>query len=311
MDVIKRKPENLSGIITVLNTPFRNDETIDFEALKKNVENALEAGVKGFLVPAMASEVYKLSENERIEMVEATLDAAKEYVPVFAGAGEMDIQKSKNLIKQYIKLGCKYILFQIPFINEEQFIHHFNELASCGSEFIMLQDWDPTGSGIPDHLIYKLFAQVDAFRFLKIETTPAGVKYSRIKLLTGNQLHLSGGWAVTQMLEGLDRGVDAFMPTGMHWIYTEIVNLYHNGNRAKAESLFHEILPVLAFSNQHLDISIHFFKRLLFEQGIYPAKKVRNPSADFDLFHEKLAENHIRKIITIEDKIKIRRKTSK
>ncbi|HPE77054.1 MAG TPA: dihydrodipicolinate synthase family protein, partial [Draconibacterium sp.] len=55
----------LNGIVTVLNTPFKTDNSIDFSALKRNVTNAISAGVVGFLVPAMASEVYKLSEIER------------------------------------------------------------------------------------------------------------------------------------------------------------------------------------------------------------------------------------------------------
>jgi dihydrodipicolinate synthase/N-acetylneuraminate lyase len=57
----------LHGIVTVLNTPFSAKGEIDFSALQKNVGYALDAGVAGFLVPAMASEVYKLSETERIE----------------------------------------------------------------------------------------------------------------------------------------------------------------------------------------------------------------------------------------------------
>ena len=64
----------LFGIVTVLNTPFKTDNTIDLHALKINVGKALQAGVAGFLVPAMASEVYQLSESERIKMVEIVLD---------------------------------------------------------------------------------------------------------------------------------------------------------------------------------------------------------------------------------------------
>ncbi len=51
----------LHGIVTVLNTPFSTKGEIDLPALKRNVNYALVAGVAGFLVPAMASEVYKLS----------------------------------------------------------------------------------------------------------------------------------------------------------------------------------------------------------------------------------------------------------
>jgi 4-hydroxy-tetrahydrodipicolinate synthase len=294
----------LHGIVTVLNTPFSAKGEIDLPALKRNVDYALDAGVAGFLVPAMASEVYKLTEKERVEMVAAVLDEVNGKVPVIAGAGETDLIKSKRLISEYIRLDCKNILFQIPFQNQTQFRNHFNELAETGPEMIMLQDWDATGYGLPDELILDLFENVEAFRCLKIETVPAGVKYSNILKLTKGRLNVSGGWAVSQMIEGLQRGVHAFMPTGMHSIYTEIYRLWNAGKEKEAESLFQEILTVLAFSNQHLDISIHFFKRLLFKQGIYLTPNVRQPILPFDKYHLQIAEKLIDKIIEIENSIK-------
>ena len=298
----------LKGIVTVLNTPFNADDTINIPALKRTVREALIAGVAGFLVPALAAEVYKLTETERLRMVEAVLETAADSVTVIAGAGETDLVKSKRLIRQYISLGCKNILFQIPFENEIQFKAHFAELADLSPEMIMLQDWHATGYGLSDELILDLFESVEPFRCLKVETVPAGVKYTRMLELTGGRLNISGGWAVTQMIEGLKRGVHAFMPTGMHWIYTEIYKRWISGNEAGATALFHKILPVLAFSNQHLDISIHFFKRLLHRQGIYPTSNVRNPVLPFDKIHVEIAEQWIKKIMAEEDEIRFPQK---
>jgi 4-hydroxy-tetrahydrodipicolinate synthase len=93
------------------------------------------------------------------------------------------------------------------------------------------------------------------------------------------------------------------MPTGMHQIYCEIYRLWKKGNEAEAEAKFQKILPVLTFSNQHLDISIHFFKRLLFKQGIYPTDKVREPILPFDNIHREIADKLIEKLIRIEQKL--------
>lgn len=294
----------LSGIVTVLNTPFNSEYSIDFQALKNNVREAVNAGVAGFLVPAMASEVYSLSETERIMMVEAVLDEVNGKVPVIAGAGETDLVKSKRLLTEYQKAGCRNVLFQIPYRDNRQFKDHFMELASCDPEMIMLQDWDSSGYGLPDELICELFDSVEAFRCLKIETVPAGVKYSRILNLTGGRLNISGGWAVSQMIEGMRRGVHAFMPTGMHYIYTHIYRLFADGQKEEAQQYFYRILPVLAFSNQHLDISIHFFKQLLFRQGIYPTPNVRIKTLLYDDIHREIADQHIENIIQLENTIK-------
>ena len=301
----------LHGIVTVLNTPFTTAGDVDLFSLKKHVLEAMHAGVDGFLVPAMAAEVYKLTLKERLEMVEVTLDVTNGKVPVFAGLGEKKFNLSRELLKSYLELGCKKVLFQIPFENENQFKSRFMKLAELQPEVIMLQDWDFSGFGLPDSLIIELFEQVEAFRCLKIETTPAGLKYSRILELTGGRLNVSGGWAVLQMMEGLRRGVHAFMPTGMHYIYTQIYHDYVSGKQQEAKQLFKEILPVLAFPSQHLDISIHFFKRLLYRQNIYKTDYVRQPSLLFDEIHEEIAEEHIHHIIQLENQIKRKRSSIK
>ncbi|RTE54756.1 dihydrodipicolinate synthase family protein [Arenibacter aquaticus] len=300
----KKELYPLKGIVTVLNTPFTKEDRVDLEALKNNVLEALNAGVAGILVPAMAAEVYKLSYTERLSLLTAVLETVGDRVPVIGGAGEPDLYKSKELVKAYIDMGCKNILFQIPFVNEEQFNAHFMELAQLDPDMIMLQDWDANGYGLSDALICNLFEKVPAFKCLKIETVPAGPKYSRILELTHGKLNLSGGWAVTQMMEGLQRGVHAFMPTGMHFIYTAIYQYFEEGNIAEADALFKKIIPVLAFSNQHLDVSIHFFKRLLYRQGIYNTPNVRNPILPFDALHQKLADKHIDSILSLEKQIK-------
>jgi len=295
----------LHGIVTVLNTPFTDADQIDFFALESNVREAMHAGVVGFLAPAMASEVQKLKKKERLDMVECIMQAAEGNVPVFAGTASASFDEAKEVLLSYMELGCKHVLFQLPFSNEQQFKQHFLRLAECGPEIIMLQDWDAEGEGLPDHLIMDLFEAVPSFRCLKIETRTAGSKYTRMLELSGGTLHVSGGWAVTQMIDGLRRGVHSFMPTGMHWIYTKIFRAFHEGNHQEASALFNEILPVLAFSNQNLDISIHFFKRLLWKQGIYPTSNSRQPILPFDDMHVDLADSLIQKVLEVEKRIKI------
>ena len=293
----------LFGIVSVLNTPFTSRNKVDFPALKNNVAQALKAGVSGFLVPALAAEVSKLTKAEKMGMVEAVCEVVNGAVPVFAATGPVPLADAKAIVRAYTSIGCKNMMFQIPFTNKGEFLAHFNSLAAMDVDTIMLQDWCATGYGLEDELILDLFEQVPHFRCLKVETVPAGPKYSRLLDLTNGRLNLSGGWAVTQLIEGLERGVHAFMPTGMHWIYTEIYNAFQSGNIEKATYIFRKILPILAFSNQHLDISIRFFKRLLNQQGVYPTDHVRQLSISFDAIHQRIADGLIKEVIALEEEI--------
>ncbi|MBD3374582.1 dihydrodipicolinate synthase family protein [candidate division KSB1 bacterium] len=280
----------LFGIITVLNTPFTADNRPDYSAFRRHIEYAIRSGVAGFLVPAMASEVHKLSVKERLGLVETALTTSAGRVPVIGGAGETDEQRRLEMVRQLLNLGCNNVLLQIPFSSNDEYRSAVLQAADLGPDMIMIQDWDFGGGGLPLDLICRLFDEVDSFRCLKIETVPAGPKYSQVIAATDNRLHVSGGWAVSTMIEGLERGVHAFMPTALHELYCLIYLLFQHGKKQEATEWFHRILPVLAFSNQHLDISIHFFKRLLCAQGIYNTARVREPILPFDAVHKKQAD---------------------
>jgi dihydrodipicolinate synthase/N-acetylneuraminate lyase len=283
----------LRGIVTVLNTPFTAANELDVDALRQHVRKALAAGVAGFLVPAMASEVDKLTPGERELFVDAVLDEVNGRAIVIGGASAASGADRVRLARQLVAAGCGGVLVSIPYVDDEQYSAAVREVADTAPPFLMLQDWDPRDYGVPVATLVRLFETVEPLRAVKVEVVPAGRKYSELLAATGGRLHVSGGWAVMQMIEALDRGVHAFMPTALHAAYVRIYRLHAAGNRQGARDLFEKVLPVLAFANQHLDISIHFFKRLLHAQGIYPTPAVRSPILPFDQAHERVAQELI------------------
>lgn len=289
----------LSGIVTVLNTPFTADDRIDTDSLRANVQQALAAGVSGFLVPAMASEVSKLSEAERALLVKTTVETVNGRAAVIGGASAPDPAERERVARALIDMGCDGVLASIPYEDDASYTQHVQALAALKPGFLMLQDWDFGGYGLSVPLLLRLFDD-GLFQSLKVEVVPAGVKYTEVLEATDGALHVAGGWAVMQMIEAFQRGVHTLMPTGMHRIYTRIHSLYAAGQHDAATALFRRLLPVLAFSNQHLDISIHFFKRLLHRQGVYATDRVRPPILPFDAYHEQVAEDLIRYVMALE-----------
>jgi 4-hydroxy-tetrahydrodipicolinate synthase len=261
---------------------------------------ALSAGVAGFLAPAMASEVDKLTPAERDLFVQTVIQEAKGRAVIIGGASADSGAERVRWARRLVAAGCDGILVSIPYEDDEQYSLAVREVAGTGPPFLMLQDWDPRGYGVPVPTLVKLFETVDSVRAVKVEVVPAGAKYSELLAATAGRLHVSGGWAVMQMIEALDRGVHAFMPTGLHAIYVQIYQLHQAGRRQAARDLFEKVLPILAFANQHLDISIHFFKRLLCAQGIYLTATVRQPSLPFDEIHARVAQELITRACALE-----------
>lgn len=290
----------LRGIVTVLNTPFTAANELDTDALRAHVRAALDAGVVGFLAPAMASEVGHLSAAERSQFVKAVIAEAKGRAVVIGGASAPSGSERIHLGRELVAAGCDGVLVSIPYENDYQYTEAVREVAAVKPPFLMLQDWDANGFGVPVSTLVRLFEMIEVVRAVKIEVVPAGPKYTQLLAATNGRLHVSGGWAVTQMLEALDRGVHVLMPTALHRVYVRIYQLYAAGDRSAARALFDRLLPILAFSNQHLDISIHFFKRLLHAQGLYPTAKVRAHAVAFDAHHARVADELIERAIALE-----------
>lgn len=297
----------LDGIVPILQTPFGEDGVPDAESLRRLVDHVLQAGAVGVIYPAVASEVHKLAPEERRDLVEVVLNEVAGRVPIIVGVSAGNTADSVAFARHARARGAAGVLAQVPeavAADGDQVREYFRTLARSVDVILMIQDLDWRGPGMEISLICDLFEELPTFRCIKVETVPAGPKYSRILAATMGRLHVSGGWAVTQMLEGLERGIHAFMPEGsMVAIYRTIMARYTSGDRDGAQRLFERLLPVLAFANQHIDVSIQFFKRVLVARGIFRTKVVREPTLHLDDVQERIATDLVARVLDLEQSL--------
>jgi len=292
------------GMMPAMNTPFTEDDSIDFEGLQKHIDNAIEAGICGFLIPVVASEVNKLTFTERNQIIEAALEANSGRVPIIGGASALNKEDCLKNVKNLLRYDLDCILANIPYINEEQYVDYVNSIAALSPPMLMIQDYDIHGAGAPVEILLRLFEEIDCFRCIKVETLPAGPKYTVLLEATKNTLHVSGGWSVTQIIDAWDRGAHAMANTGLHEIFCKVYELHRKGQRDKAIALYEKMQPILAFSNQYFDISVHFFKHLLYRQGIFKTPRVRQPIIDYDKYFRRIGDEMTEKALTIINDVK-------
>jgi dihydrodipicolinate synthase/N-acetylneuraminate lyase len=282
----------LSGIVAIPQTPFDDAGRIDLDSLARGVADRLAAGVDGILYPVVASEVGRLSDAERRTATRLVLDVVGASVPVIVGASADDAADARRAAEFAIDHGAAGVLVQAPVAllgDEQATLHFFRTVCEAPIALLMIQDLEWGGPGLPIATIVRLFDEIDAFRAIKVETSPAGPKYSAILEATGGRLNVSAGWAVPYLIEALDRGVHAVTPGGLHWILVEIVRRHRAGDRPAARALFDRLLPILGWQNQHIDISNQFLKMLAVRQGIFNRATLRQPDVRFDRHHERIA----------------------
>ncbi len=292
---------DLRGIVASLHTPFDADGGLDEESLARLVRHCAGAGCTGVLAGAVAGEVRTLAPEERRRLLEVVSVAAPEGLAIVAGVSAPDVRTSVALAEDAAARGARMVLWQAPIDAGAQALERdLAALAGAGPGPIMVQDLDWHGTGLAPELIARLAERVPALAAVKIETAPAGPKYSAVKALTGDRLHLSGGWAAMQMLEGLARDLDAFIPSGVLPAYVEIFSRFEAGDREGARALFERALPILAFSNQHIDVSIPFWKRVREAEGIFTTALCRPPTPHLDPVQEAEAERLVALAVALD-----------
>ncbi len=295
---------NIRGIVSVLQTPFDSQKRVDWSSYERLIRNAIQSGVGGFLAPAVASEVIYLTQVERENIVQFVADQTRGNVPLIVGASGQTIDQCQHFAKLAEAVSADAYLVAITpnlYSNPSQIAPFFQEIVTATDLPIIIQDLQLNGSGLPMHVINQLCQSLPTLVGMKIETVPAGPKYTNVRNSFGEDFFIAGGWAVPQMLEALDRGVDAMIPeSAMVKVYSEIFSLYGSGKRQKAQDLFWKLLPILVFANQDLETSIAFFKRLLVAKGIFRSEVMRYDYV-FDSYQKRIADELIAHYLEIED----------
>jgi 4-hydroxy-tetrahydrodipicolinate synthase len=125
---------NLKGCGTALVTPFKEDLSIDEEALRGLVEFQVSEGVD-FLVPCgTTGESATLSADEQRRVVEIVLQSAQGRVQVIAGAGGNNTAHVIELARGYERMGVRGLLSVSPYYNhptQEGLYQHFRAVAEA------------------------------------------------------------------------------------------------------------------------------------------------------------------------------------
>lgn len=275
--------DGLGGIIASLHTPFTEDDRPDHASLVRLIDHVARAGCTGVLATAVAGEVGSLEPGERQGLLDTVTQACKGRLKVVAGVSAPDLATSLDLAARAGNAGADIVLWQPPQgLPEAELAPAIQRLGDAAALPVMLQDLDWHGPGIPLLTIEALANAVPAFQALKVETAPAGPKYTAVRQALGSRLHLSGGWAAMQMLDGLARGLDAFIPSGLLPAYVQIFDLWQQGRHDEARELFEQCLPVVVFSNQDINTSIAFWKKVRRMEGIFTTDRARPPVAGLD-----------------------------
>ena len=111
---------NLQGLITALITPFKEDGSLDFTALKKLINFQIDNGSDAIVVCSTTGESPTLTTKDRQSLVVRAVEYAAGRIPVIVGTGTNETQNALDqttLAKEAWRKCCtfSYTLLQQTF----------------------------------------------------------------------------------------------------------------------------------------------------------------------------------------------------
>lgn len=279
-----------AGVFSVLPTPFTEGGDVDHDSIRRIVDQAIAAGVDGVTVLGVTSEVARLDERERREVLQtiaAQIRANARRILLVAGATADGLRTCITYTREAKDMGADAVMIsppRLPKLNSESVVRHFTDVAAAVDIPIVVQDYPPiSGFAMEPPLLVRIAREIPQARTIKLEDPPTPLKTSRILALAqGLEIDIFGGLGGVFLLEELMAGTAGAM-TGFAYpeALVQIVSLYKSGRVDEAADVFYDFVPLMRFEFQE-GVGMAIRKEVLRRRGVMTHPGVRPPGATLD-----------------------------
>ncbi len=241
---------DLTGTGVAIITPFRDDGSIDFQALKELVKFHLAEGINYFVVLGTTGESVTLSADEKNAVVSYVIDLVENQVPIVIGIGGNNTQQVVNQIKSTDFNGISAILSVAPYYNkpsQEGIFEHYKTIATSSPVPVILYNVPGrTGINISAEITLQLAHAYDNIIAVK---EASGDLVQAMQILKDKPPHfkvISGDDALTLPLIALGgSGVISVIANAYPKAFSKAVNLALNNQLDKALDQHYRLLDMI------------------------------------------------------------------
>ncbi|GAC1425109.1 MAG: 4-hydroxy-tetrahydrodipicolinate synthase [Flavisolibacter sp.] len=156
--------DQLKGTGVALITPFTSNYSVDFKTLAKLVNFVIDGGVQYIIVLGTTGETPTLSQQEKIDIIDAAFSSATGRVPLVIGIGGNSTQAVIKEIETLPLDKGVAVLSASPYYNkpsQEGIFQHYKAIATASSKPIILYNVPTrTGSNISAETTIRLAEEI-------------------------------------------------------------------------------------------------------------------------------------------------------
>ena len=124
----------LKGIVVPIVTPMNEDETINLDELRRQVDHQIDAGIHGIFPFGTNGEGYILNGDEKKLVLETVIDQVAGRVPVYAGTGCISTKETIEQCKMAEAAGADILSVITPSFakaSQHELIVHYTTVAEA------------------------------------------------------------------------------------------------------------------------------------------------------------------------------------
>jgi dihydrodipicolinate synthase/N-acetylneuraminate lyase len=279
----------ISGVCPVVAVPFLDDGAVDVEGFRAVVEHVILSGVPALNLFGLASEYYKLTDQER-EVLGSTLLARTRsnsdvmaFLSVTDHATEVAVQRARH----YEEQGADGLVVLPPFIlrpSSAAIAEHIEAVLSAVTLPVVVQ-YAPsqTGVTVEPETWARLHQRRPNLGMVKVEAEPPGRYISTLRHVSQGRLNALVGYAGVQLPDALRRGASAVQPgCSFVEVYVELMRLWGSQDHAGFTHLHRNLLPFISYWMQGVELIVQVEKHILLRRGIIASDHCRRPHYALD-----------------------------
>lgn len=273
----------LEGVFPVLITPMTEDEKVDFEGLKSNIEHFISQGAAGIAVTGSTGEFVSLTKEERYKIVEVAVEQVNGRIPVIAGTAAETTADAIEYTQHAEKAGADASLLINSYYahpKENEIYAHFKAVAESVEFPIMIYN-NPFVSGVDISAETLLAVGRDVDNITHVKESSGDIGKARDIAREGKEFIKVFCGSEDLALESALVGATGWISVSANIVPEVTKQLYASvkaGDLDRAWELYDKLLPLCKFlegSGKYVQI----VKRAMDLQGLAggPCRKPRLP----------------------------------
>ena len=226
--------------------PFDDAGQILYEDLRAEVEYAVRGGVHGVGI-AYGSEINKLDDHERDEVLSAVVDQAEGRIKVVMNTGAPSTVQAVHYTRVAKVLGADAVMIAPPVVPgiATSLVHqHFLEIAESTDLPIFMQDM--RSASLSPATMVELSKAHENLCYAKIETLPTPNRFTETRELAGEGLSMFGGANGVFFIEEMRRGARGTMQgIALCDVVRKTWDAFQAGDEITAESMWNLYQPLV------------------------------------------------------------------